>query len=160
MIEKLTLKAIEYFGNDARRIQHFIKVHSFCRLIGISEGLSGEELTLLEAAAVLHDIGIKNSELKYNSSAGNYQELEGPPVAREILAGMGCEAAFIDRVCYLIGHHHTYKNIDGMDYRILVEADFLVNAYEDSMSSEQCRTVYEKIFKTDTGKRLLETIFM
>ena len=33
----------------------------------------------------------------------------------------------IRRVEYLVGHHHTYKDIDGLDYQILVEADFLVN---------------------------------
>lgn len=36
-----------------------------------------------------------------------------------------------ERVSYLVGHHHTYDHIDGMDYQILVEVDFLVNFNEN-----------------------------
>jgi hypothetical protein len=28
---------------------------------------------------------------------------------------------------------HTYTGVDGMDYRILLEADFLVNAHSDGL---------------------------
>lgn len=37
----------------------------------------------------------------------------------------------MDRVCWLVGHHHTYTDIRDLDYQILVEADCLVNLYED-----------------------------
>lgn len=89
----------------------------------------------LETAAVLHDIGIKISEEKYQSSAGKYQELEGPPVAAVILKKLEFPAPVTERVAYLIGHHHTYDKIEGMDYQILVEADFLVNINEDGLTA-------------------------
>ena len=52
------------------------------------------------------------------------------------------------------GHHHTYTNIDGMDYQILVEADFLVNLYEDSVPKAAAQNALDKIFKTQTGKTI------
>ena len=65
----------------------------------------------------------------------------------------------MDRICYLIAHHHTYDNVDGLDYRILIEADFLVNAYEDDMDKEAILTVRNKIFRTRMGTELLNTMF-
>jgi hypothetical protein len=49
--------------------------------------------------------------------------------------------------------------MDGLDYQILVEADFLVNIYEDQLSEDAIDSVYRKIFKTDTGKKLLKEIY-
>ena len=56
---------------------------------------------------------------------------------------------------YLVGHHHTYKDIDGLDYQILVEADFLVNYFEDGLDKEHIKKSAEKIFKTETGKKIV-----
>jgi HD superfamily phosphodiesterase len=150
---------IEYYAGDARRIQHFLKVYGFAKAIGEMEKLSDEQQKLLETAAVVHDIGIKISEQKYHSSAGNYQELEGPPEARKLLENLGYGEEFINRVCYLVGHHHTYQNMEGLDYQILVEADFLVNISEDAMSVNAISSVKEKIFKTKTGINFLTRIY-
>lgn len=98
---------IGYYANDPRRVNHFLKVYSFSKSIGELEKLDEETQYILEIAAIMHDIGIKISEEKYNSSAGNYQEIEGPPVAREMLEKLGFHEKIIDRVCFLIGHHHT-----------------------------------------------------
>lgn len=150
---------IEYYSGDARRIQHFLKVYGFAKTIGELENLPKEMQDILEVAAVVHDIGIKVSEEKYHSSAGNYQELEGPPVAGKLLAGLGYDSTFIDRVCYLIAHHHTYHNIEGLDYQILVEADFLVNISEDEMSADAVDSIKEKIFVTKSGLSFLTRIY-
>lgn len=79
----------------------------------------------------MHDIGIHQAEARYGSSNGKYQEELGPAEARNLLEQLHVAETDIDRVCYLVGHHHTYSHIDGLDYQILVEADFLVNLYED-----------------------------
>ena len=144
-------KMIEYYAGDARRIHHFLKVHSFAKLIG--------EMEILEVAALVHDIGIKNSEKKYGYNTGKTHEKEGPPEAEKLLIPLTDDAAFIERVCYLVGHHHTYSNIDGMDYQILVEADFLVNLYEDKEHIKAVRSAYEKIFRTQSGRKLCKEIF-
>lgn len=150
---------INYYEQDTRRIEHFLKVYGYAKTIGELEQLPDNLQEIVEVAAAVHDIGIKNSEKKYNSSAGNYQQLEGPPVAREMLMQLGYEETFIDRVCYLIAHHHTYHNMDGLDYQILVEADFLVNISEDAMSSDAVESVKNKIFRTEAGLRFLTGIF-
>ena len=126
-ISRLIAKMVEYETGSPSRVQHFLKVYGFAQAIGRMEGLEERTQAVLETAAVVHDIGIKPSLEKYGSSAGNYQEQEGPAPAAQMLAGLGLDQAFVDRVCYLVGHHHTYTNIDGMDYQILIEADFLVN---------------------------------
>lgn len=153
-------KMIGYFGGDSRRINHALKVYSFSRAIAGAENISSNELDILTATAILHDIGIKLSEEKYNSSAGHYQELEGPGVARELLADTELDHAFIDRVCFLIGHHHTYNAIDGIDFQILIEADFLVNAFEDNLGIPEINSIYNKIFKTEAGKKILNTMYL
>ena len=159
LLDDLYMKMMEYYGGDPARLQHFVKVHSFSRIIGIKEGLSGKEQLILEAAAYVHDIGIKPAEEKFGSSAGPYQEKEGPSVAEAMLGELGFAEDVISRVSYLVGHHHTYKNIDGMDYQILVEADFLVNLYEDGVSGEAVERAGEKIFRTKSGTDILETMF-
>ena len=159
MLEKLFLEMIAYYSGDPKRIQHFTKVHSYAKLIGEREQLSPEELYILEAAAYTHDIGIKPAEEKYGSSEGKLQEQEGPAVARGMLMRLGFAENVIERVCYLIGHHHTYDAIDGIDYQILVEADFLVNLAEEHSSRETIESVKNKIFKTKTGIWLINKIF-
>ena len=155
----LMLAMIDYNSGDAKRIQHFIKVHAFAKLIGIEEGLDVETQYVLEAAALTHDIGIRNSEQKYGSCNGKQQELEGPPEAEKLLQSLGFDGSVISRVCWLIAHHHTYGNIDAADYQILVEADFLVNLYEDGVGLDAVKTAYSRIFKTETGKKLCRTMY-
>jgi uncharacterized protein len=159
-VSRIISELIRYDAGDPRRVQHALKVYAFAKAIGEEEDLAADPLAVLETAAILHDIGIHESERKYGSSAGNYQELEGPPVAREILSSFGLPPEFTERVCFLIGHHHTYSNIDGPDYQILVEADFLVNLYEDGLKPEQARTALVKIFRTETGKKYLREMFL
>jgi HD superfamily phosphodiesterase len=150
---------VEYYGTDVRRINHFMKVFAFAKAIGESEGLDEYNQRLLEVTAVVHDIGIKLSEAKYNSSAGKYQEIEGPSEAEKLLLSLSFEQTFIDEVKFLVGHHHTYQNITTLPYQILVEADFIVNLYEDNTSDNAKQNAYNQIFKTNTGKRLMEQMY-
>lgn len=160
MEDKLFMEMIRYYSGDAKRIQHFVKVHSFAKLIGEMEQLDEETSKTLETAAYVHDIGIKAAERKYGKCNGKLQEQEGPSVAREMLIKLGFEDKITERVCYLVGHHHTYTNIEGMDYQILVEADFLVNLYEEHSSIETVNAVYQKIFRTESGKQICKTMFL
>lgn len=153
-------KMTEYYKGDIKRINHFMKVYGFSKAIAEGEALDNKTKEILEATALMHDIGIKVSEEKYNSSAGKYQEIEGPAVAEKFLTELNYDKDFIDRVCYIIGHHHSYSNIDGLDYQILVEADFIVNLYEDNCSKEAIDTAYNKIFKTESGKKIIREMYL
>ncbi len=150
---------IAYDGGDAKRIQHFIKVYSFAKMIGEQEGLDEMTQYILETAAIVHDIGIKPAEAKYGSCAGRLQEQEGPPEAEKMLGELSYESSVVERVSYLVGHHHTYTNVEGMDYQILLEADFLVNLQEEGSDREAVRTALKKIFNTSTGERLCRLMF-
>lgn len=155
----LLIQMMEYEKGCPQRIQHFLKVMSFAEQIGQMENLDEKTFHILQTAAIVHDIGIRPSLDKYESSAGNYQQLEGPPVARPMLIALGYDKDVIDRVCYLIAHHHTYSNIEGLDYQILVEADFLVNIFESEMSSETAKKVRRNIFRTKSGKHIFDCLY-
>ena len=96
-IAKLAALAAAYDAGDPRRVQHLMKVYAFCRILGQSEGLDGQAQNILEAAAVLHDIGIHEAERKHGSSAGKWQEAEGPAVAAPLLREAGADEAESER---------------------------------------------------------------
>lgn len=160
ILNNLISEMIEYEKGNPRRVQHFLKVHAFAKIIAEQEGLDERTQDTLEIAAVLHDIGIKPSVKKYGSNAGNYQEIEGPPVARVLLKKYNVSDEIMERVSFLIANHHTYGSIQAVDYQVLIEADFLVNIYEDSMKPSQIESIRDRLFKTRTGIHLLETMFL
>lgn len=159
MHEKLINAAIEYDRGDPKRIQHFIKVHSFARLIGVGEGLSADAMKTLEAAAILHDIGIHEGERLYGRNDGEIQQKLGPDIAKRIMKAVGGYDDVKERVMYLIARHHTYTDIDSKDLQILIEADFIVNLYEDGASMNAVKNAYDRIFVTESGKRVLKDSF-
>ena len=159
-LNQLACAMVEYERGCPKRIQHFIKVHGFARLIGEAEGLDAKVQDILEAAALVHDIGIRPALEKYASSSGPFQEREGIAPAREMLASLNFEEALIDRVCFLVAHHHTYTGVDGLDYQILLEADFLVNAGESGYSRTVIEKFRQRVFRTKSGTRLLDSIYL
>lgn len=159
MLNKLKMAMIEYFAGDAKRIQHFLKVHELAGLIAAAEGLDEKTRLTVEAAAVVHDVGIKIGEKLYGVCTGKQQEQLGPPMAKRMLADAGFPEDVTERACYLVGHHHTYENIDGIDLQILIEADFLVNLYEDGVSRDGVVSAFNSIFRTNTGKLLCRQMF-
>lgn len=159
MLNKLHLAMIKLYRGDAKRIQHFCKVHSYAKLIAETEDMDKKDLFILEAAAFTHDIGIHVCEEKYGNCNGKLQEKEGPAIAKKLLQELGFAEDISERVQYLIAHHHTYDKIDGMDYQILVEADFLVNIMEDNLSKEAASHAYHTIFKTECGKQICRDMF-
>jgi HD superfamily phosphodiesterase len=160
MIPRVMEKMVEYFGRDTRRINHALKVFAFARIISSHEPSDGQTQEIIAYTALLHDIGIIEAERKYDSSSGKYQQIEGPPIARQILADLGIPAPIIDRVCFITGNHHTYTKIDGIDFQILVEADFLVNIFEDNLERDATESIHDRIFKTEAGRHLLRIMYL
>ena len=158
-LNNLCKEMISFYRGDPARIQHFMKVHGFAKLIGEEEGLDEKTLYILEAAACVHDIGIRPALEKYGKENGSLQEKEGPAEAEKMMKLLGFDEDVTDRVSFLVGHHHTYTGIEGMDYQILVEADFLVNYFENDMDRETVRKSVEKIFRTEAGKRIAQEMF-
>ena len=117
-------------------INHFLKVHAYALTIGACEGLSQAQRYTLELAAIVHDIACPLCREKYGNTNGSYQEQEGDPLVRAFLTDTGMTTAQIARVAYLVGHHHSPAQIDGIDYQILIEADYIVNASESGYSRQ------------------------
>lgn len=155
----LIIMMINYFKGDARRVNHFLKVHEFAKVIGEHEALTEKQLLILELASILHDVGIKNGEIKYNRNDGEIQEQEGGIVAESMLRRLGYPDDIIDRVVFLVSNHHSYNLIDNLDFQILVEADFIVNAYEDKCSKQSILSIKNKYFKTKKGKEVLDNLY-
>jgi len=158
-IQAALLQMIQHNQGDQKRIEHSLKVFGYAALLGKMEGLAAEVQYILELTAVLHDIGIRVSENKYGFSDGKKQETEGPPVARQMLEKLEVSQAVIERVCFIISKHHTFSAIDGIDFQLLVEADFLVNSVEEEVSREGIQKFVELNFKTDSGRKLMAELF-
>ncbi len=130
MVEEILKEMIIYANGNKKDIAHFLKVHSYARLIGKLEQLDEKTQKILEIAAIVHDIACPLCRKKYGNSNGKFQEIEGPDLVYDFLKPFPLTDLEINRIAYLVGHHHTYENIDGLDYQILLEADFLVNGDE------------------------------
>ena len=151
------MKAV--FGTDEKRINHALTVLSYAEQIQAAEG---GDLLIVRAAAILHDIGIHEAERKYSSSAGKYQEIEGPPIAEGILRRYGLSDAAVDHVHRIIANHHSAKDIDTLEFRVIWDADWLVNFPEifGAKPQSRMRTAVAKIFKTDKGRQLATELFL
>ncbi len=158
-VSGIALKMIEYSDGNLHDINHFMKVYAYAKTIGECERLDSETQAILEVAAILHDIACPLCREKYGNTDARHQEAEGAILAEAFLKDSGYSDEFIERVVFLVGHHHTLKDIEGMDYRILIEADYLVNADEGNFSQAAICNVMERIFKTETGISLFKSIY-
>lgn len=159
-ISEITRKMIDYSDGTLHDINHFMKVYGFAKTIGECEKLNGEKQIILEVVALVHDIACLLCCKKYGNTDGKYQETEGMVLAAEFLKDTGLSEIAIERVVYLVGHHHSLTDIDGMDYQILIEADYLVNADESKYSKENILHTLHTVFKTKTGSALLKSIYL
>lgn len=84
-LEQLIDEMIIHEKGNPKHIQHFLKVYEFAHIIALREEVDPAIQACVETAALVHDIGINKSVEKYGSSAGHYQEIEGPALAIQIL---------------------------------------------------------------------------
>ncbi|MGM9935306.1 MAG: HD domain-containing protein [Clostridium sp.] len=158
-VSEIVTKMIDYSNGNLHDISHFMKVYGYAKTIGECENLDENTQNVLEVAAIVHDIACPLCREKYGNTNGAYQEKEGEILTAEFLKDTGYSQEFINRVVYLVGHHHTIKDIKGLDYQILIEADYLVNADESSYSKENIKNTMKKVFKSKTGISLLKSIY-
>ena len=152
-------KMIAFSDGNIHDIDHFIRVWTYARTIGELENLDRETQFLLEVAAITHDIACPLCRVKYGNTNGKYQEEEGVPMVKEFLSDIGIAEEVIDRVAFLVGQHHTFSGIDGIDYQILIEADYIANATENGYGQENIVNFMQKIMKTEGGKQILKAIY-
>jgi HD superfamily phosphodiesterase len=160
LVDRLVAAMKEVFGNDTRRINHALAVLNHAR--EIMEKEQSVDSDVVVAAAVLHDIGILEAERKYGSSAGVYQEKEGPPIAEPIMKKMGMDEKRVEHVKKIIANHHSARDIDTREFRILWDSDWLVNIPDEypGIDKEQLTKKIEKIFRTRAGKQKAYELFL
>lgn len=150
------------FAETSGMVDHTMTVYGYALDIQKEEG---GDPAVVAASAILHDIGIPRARVVHGSSAGQYQEIEGPPIAREILTKHGVSPAEIDHICGIVANHHSDKNPDivsTVEFKILWDADWLVNfpgRYREKTNLEKEGAI-EEIFKTKRGKQLARQMFL
>jgi HD superfamily phosphodiesterase len=156
--EKLIAEMAKICGHDVRRINHAMAVLWHAQRIRAAEG--GDEL-VVNAAAVLHDIGIHEAERKHNSAAGKYQELEGPPIAAKILEKLGIGGERAEHICCIVGNHHSARDIDSIEFNCIWDADWIVNMPEEQagMDREELTSFIERILRTKTGRETAKKLY-
>ncbi len=158
-IAEIMKKMIDFSDGNIHDIDHFIRVWMYAKTIAGLEGLDAETQDILEVAAITHDIACPLCREKYGSTNGKYQETEGAPMVRDFLRGTGLTEAQINRVAFLVGHHHTFTDVHGRDYQILLEADYIANACENSYERRNVENFIHKIMWTESGKALAKAVF-
>ena len=158
-IPQLTEKMIAFSKGDIHDIEHFMKVWGYAKTIGELEALDEGTQFTLELAALTHDIACPLCREKYGSAIWAKQEEEGGPMVRDFLADTALSPAIIDRVAYLVGHHHTLTGVEGADYQILIEADYMVNAAEKGLGKAEIAAFVAEHFRTKSGIALIKSVF-
>ena len=159
--DRVAIEMKRYFGKDFKRIGHASRVARYAEDIFTQEG--GDRAVIL-SAAYLHDIGIKEAERKFQSTAARYQEEEGPPIARNILTDLGADPELIDEVCDIVGHHHHPRPKETVNFKVLYDADLIVNLEENKKESplndERLNNLAEKAFLTKGGGDLAKKVLL
>lgn len=151
--DRVAIEMKRYFKSDFKRIGHATRVARYAERIGKQEA---GNLSVILSAAYLHDIGIHEAERKHNSTAAKHQEQEGPPIARAIMEKLGADKALVDEVCDIVGHHHSPRENETTNFKVLYDADLIANI-EDNRKKEKTgdhsiEAIIEKSFMTDGGR--------
>ncbi|MCI5207401.1 MAG: HD domain-containing protein [Candidatus Electrothrix sp. ATG2] len=150
--DRIAIAMRKYFGEDTRRIRHAEAVAEQAEII--ARGAEGGDMMVIMAAAYLHDIGIREAERKFSSSAAHHQQSEGPPVARDILNQLKAKPELVDEVCDIIGHHHAPRDEETTNFKVLYDADLIVNKLEQYNETPPTQEQFERLpalFLTTSG---------
>lgn len=157
--EQLIRKMIEFYHGNVHDISHFLKVTAYAETIAALEGLNEDEKEITVTAAIVHDIACPLCREKYGSCPGPLQELESHDLLVQFFEDIDISKPAFLRIDSLVSRHHTYTGVDGTDLRILLEADFLVNAEESGMTREAILHGRDLIFRTASGTALLNSVY-
>ena len=159
--DRVAIAMKKYFKSDFRRIGHATRVARYAEQIGKEEG---GNLAVVLSAAYLHDIGIHEAEKKHGSTAAGYQELEGPPIAREIMEKLGAKKELTEEVCDIVGHHHSPREKETINFMAVYDADLIVNIEENHKDgkpfTERLERIIEKSFLTESGKKKAREVLL
>jgi hypothetical protein len=150
---------IIYFDYNNKYINHTFRVLDYAEEISDIEKGNPD---IVISSAILHDIGIPDCEKKYKSSESQLQEIEGPPVAREILESLSINEEIIKEVCEIVGCHHSPGEIETTNFKIMWDADWLVNLPDvyDIKDKTKLAEIINKTFMTKSGLEKAKEIYL
>ena len=159
--DRVAIEMKRYFKTDFKRISHATRVARYAERIGKTER---GNLAVILSAAYLHDIGIHEAERKHGSTAARFQELEGPPIAREILTRLHAQPGLIDAVTDIVGHHHHPREEETLEFKVVYDADLIANVEErkknGGMSPESMEKILETGFLTRSGQEQARKVWL
>lgn len=158
-VTKAMVQMIDFYKGNHHDIDHFMKVYTFAKTIGEMEGLDDATQELVELTAIVHDIACPLCREKYGSASGDKQEAESAALLEPFFSDIDIPQTVKNRISFIVCHHHTTTGVEGIDWRIMLEADYLVNAAEQKQSPEAIRAFKENVFRTESGLRLLHSIY-
>lgn len=154
---RLVRALLAHFEQDDRRVEHALRVMAWTEEILKSE-TADRDIAL--AAALLHDVGIKEAEARHGTSSARLQEKYGPDIARELLQHIDFPSDKTDAVCAIVGRHHTRRGVDSPEFRILWDADLLVNTADaGNIDRKKMAARVDSLFTTDRGRELAKKLF-
>ncbi len=157
--EQAMMRMISISGHNRHDIAHFVKVYAYAGMIGRAEGLDEQTQNTLELCAIVHDIACPLCRQKYGNTAGHHQEAESEVLLREFFAGTDVQGEQLERIIRTVCRHHTYTGVTDIVHRILLEADYLVNADEHGDDTDKIRKAGNAFFATRYGSELLKQIY-
>lgn len=150
--EKIIIEMKEVFKEIPFGIEHTLKVLKNAEDIMKGENIGEEEKEFISIIAILHDIGAVEAQkntvlLMVSIKKGRTRSSE------RNIKKVGYNKN-IDRICFIIGNHHTPSKIDGLDFQIQWEADLLENltVMDKEKEQEKIKKCIDENFKTNTGK--------
>lgn len=158
-VSQIMSKMIAFSEGNIHDIDHFIRVWAYAKTIAESEQVDSETQYIIEIAAITHDIACPLCRKKYGNTNGKHQEVEGSLMVESFLSDAGMSMHQMERIKYLVGHHHTLSAIDGLDHQILVEADYIANASENGYDAKNIANFLNRIAKTSAGTQLIRSVF-
>ena len=156
---KIIKKMMEVFEYNNIHINHTYRVLDYAQDISVIEKGNPD---IVVPSAILHDIGIPACEKKYKSTEGQLQEIEGPPLAKNILESLNLKEETIKEVCGIVGSHHSPGEIETINFKIMWDADWLVNLPDvyDIKDKKKLAEIINKTFMTETGLKKAEEFFL
>jgi HD superfamily phosphodiesterase len=158
-------KMMSYFEYDNNHINHTYRVLCYAEELSkylLTAKIKDINLDVIIYSAILHDIGIPACKKKFNSIEGQLQEIEGPPIAREILESFSIDEEIIKEVCNIVGSHHSVGEIETTNFKIIWDADWLVNLPDvyDVKDKKNLSEIINNTFLTETGLEKAKFLYL
>jgi hypothetical protein len=159
--DRVAVEMKRYFTGDFKRIGRTTRAARYAERIAKKEKGA---LPVILCAAFLREIGAVEAQAKHASTAPEYLEKEGPPVARTILSQLKAKDELIEAVCDIVGHHGYPASEDDKSKKIVYEGSLIATLEDQHKNSEipaeKLVETIENEFVTESGKQEARNVLL